>query len=85
VLIRPIGLRKHVVADKDATAAHQTESFVYSVVFTLPRISEYEIERLARLPAYKRQAVGQFERDASVCAQELLRNRLIPRVNVDAN
>jgi hypothetical protein len=61
VIVRPIGLRKHVIADEEATVPNQCKGIVKSVIFTSPGISEYEIKRSVRLTEDEFSAVGQLE------------------------
>ena len=48
VILGPIGLRKHVIADEEATVPNRCKGIVKSVIFASPGISEHEIKRLAR-------------------------------------
>ena len=61
VIFPPIGLRKHVIADEEATVPNQSKGIVKSVIFASPGISEHEIKRLVLLSADELSAVGQFE------------------------
>jgi hypothetical protein len=61
VIVRPIGLRKHVIADEEAAAPNQCKGIVKSVILSGPGISEHEIIRPVRLTEEERSAVSQLE------------------------